>query len=220
MKKALIFILLIFNAFLANADEKISKLNELYLNGVLDKSSYLGSLENMGINTSNEIFINLFDLFSDSTIDTESYEKSLVNLIALSNQNNSTKKSVVSEPQQLKNDQIIKKYKIVNCKGDSSLCKSFEQSNLPFSMEDKQVIIDREIMQAFIDSDSSLIRIMLTKNFSKNDTFTHLVQIMHVKGILLDFKFTGYYEEDDFFMTGMSLTANGREMNSSDLEPI
>lgn len=220
MKKLFICIFFIFFTFFANGDEKISKLNELYLSGVLDKSSYLGSLENLGVNTSNEIFINLFDLFSDSTLDTESYEKSLVNLIGLSNQNNSTNKSELFEPKKLNNDETIKEYKIVNCKGDSSTCKFLEQSNLPFFLEDKKVVIDRETIQAFIDSDNSLQRIMSTKNFSKNDTFTHIIQIMHVRGFLLDFKFSGYLEGNDFFMTGMSLTANGREMNSSDLELI
>ena len=220
MKKVLICILLIFSSFLANSNEKISKLNELFLSGVLDKSSYLGSLENMGINTSNEIFINLFDLFSDRTLDIESYEKSLVNLITLSNQNSSTNKSVVSETKQLNNNQKIKEYVIVNCKGNSNLCDFLDNTYLPFSMENKQVVVDREIIQGFIDSDNSLQRIMSTKNFSKNDTFTHIIQIMHVRGFLLDFKFSGYLEGNDFFMTGMSLTANGREMNSSDLELI
>jgi hypothetical protein len=220
MKKVLICIIFIFSIFYANADEKISKLNELYLNGVLDKSSYLASLENIGIKTSNEIFINLFDLFSDSTLDLESYEKSLVNLITLSNQNNLTNESMISEIQQINNDQIIKEYKIINCKGDSSICEFLEQSYLPFFMEDKQIVVDRETIQAFVDGDNSLLRITLTKNFSKNDTFTHIITIRHVRGFLLDFKFTGYLEGDDFFMTGMSLTANGKEMNSSDLELI
>ena len=220
MKKLFICIFFIFFTFFANGNEKISKLNELYLSGVLDKSSYLGSLENLGVNTSNEIFINLFDLFSDSTLDTESYEKSLVNLIGLSNQNNSTNKSVLFESKKLNNDETIKEYKIVNCKGDSSLCEFLEQSNLPFFLEDKKVVIDREAIQEFIDSDNSLQRIMLTKNFSKNDTFAHIIQIMHLRGFLLDFKFTGYFEEDDFFMTDMSLTANGKEMNSANLELI
>jgi hypothetical protein len=87
-------------------------------------------------------------------------------------------------------------------------------------MEDKQIVVDRETIQAFVDGDNSLLRITLTKNFSKNDTFTHIITIRHVRGFLLDFKFTGYLEGDDFFMTGMSLTANGKEMNSSDLELI
>ena len=220
MKKVLILLILTFSFFLANANEKISKLNELYLNGVLDKSSYLGSLENLGVNTSNEIFINLFDLFSDSTLDIESYEKSLVNLIALSNQNNSSNESVVSEHQQLNNDQKIKEYKIVNCRGDSYLCKTLEQVKLPFFMEDKQVVVDTATVQKIIDEDNSLHRIILTKNFSKNETFTHIIQISHVRGFLLDFKFSGYLERDDFFLTGMSLTANRKEMNSSDLELI
>lgn len=221
MKKVLIFILLIFSAIFSYADEKISKLNELYINGVLDESSYFGSLENMGVNTSNQIFINLFDLFSDSTLDIESYEKSLVNLIALSNQNNTlNNKSVVTKTEQINNAQIIKEYKIINCKGDSTLCEFLEESYLPFFMEDKQVVLDRDAIQTFIDSDNSLQRIMLTKNFSKNDTFTHLITIRHIRGFLLDFKFTGYIEQDDFFMTNMSLTANGKEMNSADLELI
>lgn len=220
MKRLFICIFFIFFSFFAKGDEKISKLNELFLSGVLDKSSYLVTLENMGINTSNEIFINLFDLFSDRTLDIESYEKSLVNLIALSNQNSSTNKSVVSETKQLNYNQKIKKYEIVNCKGNSNLCDFLDNTYLPFYIENKQVVVDKEIIQGFIDSDNSLQKIMSTKNFSKNDTFTHIIQIMHVRGFLLDFKFSGYLEGNDFFMTDFSLTANGKEMNSSDLELI
>ena len=85
MKKLLFtFIFLIFHSF-GFANENLSKLNNLYLNGILDKNAYVSSLKNLGINTENDIFQNLFDLFSDKTLNQENYEKSLSNLIDLSN---------------------------------------------------------------------------------------------------------------------------------------
>ena len=85
MKKFfLIFAFLISYSF-GFANENLSKLNNLYLNGILDKDAYFSSLKNLGINIENDIFQNLFDLFSDKTLNQENYEKSLSNLIDLSN---------------------------------------------------------------------------------------------------------------------------------------
>ena len=64
---AIIFLLLFFKSVFAN--ENISKLNELYLNGILDKEVYLKSLNNLGVNTGNDIFRNLFELFNNKVLD-------------------------------------------------------------------------------------------------------------------------------------------------------
>ena len=83
MKKIIIlFFIIIHQSLFAN--ENINKLNQLYLNGVLDKETYFISINKLGIDTSNEIFTNLFTLFSDKVLDIESYEKSLNNLINIS----------------------------------------------------------------------------------------------------------------------------------------
>ena len=80
---------LIYSNALANSD--ISKLNSLYLNGVIDKNTYFKSINGLGIDTSNQIFQNLFELFSNSVLDISSYENSLQNLITVSNSDNSKK---------------------------------------------------------------------------------------------------------------------------------
>ena len=109
MKKLLFtFIFLIFHSF-GFANENLNKLNNLYLNGILDKNAYFSSLKNLGINTENDIFQNLFDLFSDKTLDQENYEKSLSNLISLSN-----KKNDIS-------DDTSKNEEIVSVKNSSSM---------------------------------------------------------------------------------------------------
>ncbi len=84
MKKLFItFLFLIVSSFFAN--ENLNKLNNLYLNGILDKDTYFSSLKNL---LENDIFQNLFDLFSNKTLDQQSYEKSLSNLTSISEEQN------------------------------------------------------------------------------------------------------------------------------------
>jgi hypothetical protein len=178
----------------------------------------MSSLETLGINTSNEIFDNLFDLFSDRTLDIETYEKSLSNLISLSDTPEEDK-NTSSKQDAIKNkDKSVKIYKISNCKGRTELCKALAPIEFPFFMENGQVIVDKKNLQMLIDSDVSLQRIMKTQNFFSNDKFDHIMTIRHIQGFLLDFKFGGYIEDSDFYLTNLSLRANGTEVNSADLE--
>jgi hypothetical protein len=216
--RLLVFIITFLFCVNSYANEKLSKLNELYLSGILDKSSYMSSLETLGINTSNEIFDNLFDLFSDRTLDIETYEKSLSNLISLSDTPEEDK-NTSSKQDAIKNkDKSVKIYKISNCKGRTELCKALAPIEFPFFMENGQVIVDKKNLQMLIDSDVSLQRIMKTQNFFSNDKFDHIMTIRHIQGFLLDFKFGGYIEDSDFYLTNLSLRANGTEVNSADLE--
>jgi hypothetical protein len=218
MKILAFIITLLFFCVNSYANEKVSKLNELYLSGVLDKSSYMSSLENLGVNTSNEIFENLFDLFSDKTLDIETYEKSLSNLISLSDTSKADKNSSSKQDTINNNDKAVKIYKVSNCKGRTELCKALAPIEFPFFKEDNQVIVDKKTIQALIDSDISLQRIMNSQNFFSNDKFDHIITIRHTQGFLLDLKFGGYMEGSDFYLTNLSLRANGTEVNSADLE--
>ena len=127
MKKLfLIFAFLISYSF-GFANENLSKLNNLYLNGIIDKNAYFSSLKNLGINTENDIFQNLFDLFSDKTLNQENYEKSLSSLIDLSN----NKKDISEDTS--KNEEVVsvsnsisKSYTSANCKGDLEICAFFK----------------------------------------------------------------------------------------------
>jgi len=108
---------LIYSNALANSD--ISKLNSLYLNGVIDKSTYFKSINGLGIDTSNQIFQNLFELFSNSVLDISSYENSLQNLITVSNSDNSKKNLENNKEvtQTISSNSNLKSYVSKNCKG-------------------------------------------------------------------------------------------------------
>ena len=63
----IIFFFLNFKSLYAN--EKIYKLNSLYLDGILDQEVYFNSLGKLGIDTNSDNFNKLFSLFNDKVLD-------------------------------------------------------------------------------------------------------------------------------------------------------
>ena len=212
----LIFSLLIYSNALANSD--ISKLNSLYLNGVIDKNTYFKSINGLGIDTSNQIFQNLFELFSNSVLDISSYENSLQNLIAVSNSDNSKKNLEKNNEvsQTISSNSNLKTYVINNCKGRSDLCKDFSKGSIRFELIDNKV----NVVQSDFDEllkDPELLKISQIKTFFKNDDFDIIVSILHVKGFIIDFVFGGFMENNQFEMVDLSLKGNGTELLSAEL---
>jgi len=214
----LIFSLLIYSNSLANSD--ISKLNSLYLNGVIDKSTYFKSINGLGIDTSNQIFQNLFELFSNSVLDTSSYENSLQNLITVSNSDNSNKNLEKNNEasQTISSNSNLKSYVSKNCKGRSDLCKDFSEGSISFELIDNKV----NVVQSGFDEllkDPELLKISQIKTFTKNDDFDVIVSILHVKGFIIDFVFGGVMENSQFEMVDLSVRGNGTELISAELVP-
>jgi len=212
----LIFSLLIYSNSLANSD--ISKLNSLYLNGVIDKSTYFKSINGLGIDTSNQIFQNLFELFSNSVLDTSSYENSLQNLITVSNSDNSNKNLEKNNEvsQTMYSNSNLKTYVIKNCKGRSDFCKDFSKGAFSFELIDNKVNIVKSDFDELL-KDPELLKISQIKTFTKNDDFDVIVSILHVKGFIIDFVFGGLMENSQFEMVDMSLRGNGSELISAEL---
>ena len=212
----LIFSVLIYSSSLANSD--ISKLNSLYLNGVIDKNTYFKSINGLGIDTSNQIFQNLFELFSNSVLDISSYENSLQNLITVSNSDNSNKNLEKNNEvsQTISSNSNLKTYVINNCKGRSDLCKDFSKGSIRFELIDNKV----NVVQSDFDEllkDPELLKISQIKTFFKNDDFDIIVSILHVKGIIIDFVFGGFMENSQFEMVDLSVRGNGTELISAEL---
>ena len=207
---------LIYSNALANSD--ISKLNSLYLNGIIDKNTYFKSINGLGIDTSNQIFQNLFELFSNSVLDISSYENSLQNLIAVSNSDNSKKNLEKNNEvsQTISSNSNLKTYVINNCKGRSDLCKDFSKGSIRFELIDNKV----NVVQSDFDEllkDPELLKISQIKTFFKNDDFDIIVSILHVKGIIIDFVFGGFMENSQFEMVDLSVRGNGTELISAEL---
>ena len=212
--KTILVTLFISKAF---ANENISKLNSLYLNGVLDKDTYFQSINNLGIDTSNEIFQNLFELFSDNVLDINSYEGSLENLISVSSNIKDNSNQVENIPK--KSTINSKFYKITNCTGRSDLCKMFNGMIVNFTIEENEVKLDNSVFDEFL-ADPEMVKIQNIKTFRKKDDFDIVISILHIRGILVDFVFGGVMKDNQFEMMDATVRGDGKEMLSTDLEEI
>ena len=207
MKKFfLIFAFLISYSF-GFANENLSKLNNLYLNGILDKDAYFSSLKNLGINTENDIFQNLFDLFSDKTLNQENYEKSLSNLIDLSN-----KKKDISEVTS-KNEEVVsvsnsisKSYTSANCKGDLEICAFFKDKIITFTYDEGVVKWSEELKNELIETEINFAKVA-KETFSDigDNRFESTFVILHKKGIFIKVIAEGELTDESFNVEKFSI---------------
>lgn len=211
--KIVLALLLLTNNISANED--ISKLNSLYLNGVLDKNTYFTTIQNMGIDTSNEIFLNLFDLFSDNVLDLNSYESSLKNLLSVAN-NSEVENTSAKVDKNDNNSTLKKRYILSNCKGNSNLCDAFAEAPLVFEFSNGKVSILESNFDELLN-DVELLRIVNIKTLSKNNNFDIVVGIAHAKGFIINFSFGGMVTDNQFEMIDVSVKARNKELLSGDL---
>ena len=207
MKKFfLIFAFLISYSF-GFANENLSKLNNLYLNGILDKDAYFSSLKNLGINIENDIFQNLFDLFSDKTLNQENYEKSLSNLIDLSN-----KKKDISEVTS-KNEEVVsvsnsisKSYTSANCKGDLEICAFFKDKIITFTYDEGVVKWSEELKNELIEIEINFAKVA-KETFSDigDNRFESTFVILHKKGIFIKVIAEGELTDESFNVEKFSI---------------
>jgi hypothetical protein len=208
MKKFfLIFAFLIFYSF-GFANENLSKLNNLYLNGVLDKDTYFSSLKNLGVNIENDIFQNLFDLFSDKTLNQKNYEKSLSNLINLSN-----KKNDISDDKS-KNDKIVsvsnsnsKSYSSAKCEGDIEACMFFNKDKIiTFTYDDGVVNWSEELKNELIETEINFAKVA-KETFSDigDNRFESTFVILHKKGIFIKVIAEGELTDESFNVEKFSI---------------
>lgn len=207
MKKFfLIFAFLISYSF-GFANENLSKLNNLYLNGILDKNAYFSSLKNLGINTENDIFQNLFDLFSDKTLNQENYEKSLSNLIDLSN----NKKDISEDTS--KNEEVVsvsnsisKSYTSANCKGDLEICAFFKDKIITFTYDEGVVKWSEELKNELIETEINFAKVA-KETFSDigDNRFESTFVILHKKGIFIKVIAEGELTDESFNVEEFSI---------------
>ena len=218
LKITIVFLLFFFKSVFAN--ENISKLNELYLNGILDKEAYLKSLYNLGVNTDNDIFRNLFELFNNKVLDEEIYSSSLSNLISI----NAKNKSKIDKEND-NNDLVlntsslsgVKEYKVSSCKGDSGTCNSVKSEILSFKLLDNKVQISENWIKKLIKREQSFVSVANIKTFNKKNEFDIVLSVLHIKGFIIDLVFGGYMEKNDFHMEDFKVKANGAENASGKL---
>jgi uncharacterized protein YqgQ len=218
LKIILIFLLLFIKSVYAN--ENISKLNELYLNGIINKEAYLDSLDNLGVNTDNDIFKNLFELFNNKILDEENYSNSLNNLISITSKNQSKiDDKNINNDLALNTSSIsgIKEYKVSNCKGDSDICNTITSDILLFELSDNKVQINENWINQLIKRERSFVSVANIKTFNKKNDFDIVLSVLHIRGAIVDFVFGGYIEKNNFYMEDFKIKANGTEKASGKL---
>jgi len=215
MKKffCLIVFVIFINSFASSEDAvnlNISKLNNLYLNGVLNKDSYIISLSKLGLDTKNDIFSNLFDLFENNTIDRKSYENSILNLINIGSVSIKTKN----------NNQIISfQFNIDRCSGDTTVCYIFKEigiieieifeNKLKFSENYKKKLKSHPVIIS-VDKE----------NFKLNGQDAKLSVIFStVYGDIVRLEAVGLFENEIFLASYLYAYESGRIILNGSLKP-
>ena len=211
MFKYLILIFFLTHSSLVLSNESLSKINNLYLNGVLDKGAYLESLNKLGVDTNNEIFQNLFDLFSDRTLDLQNYEKSISNMINLSNNENNKNNSFSGA--------LSKKYTYTKCIGDKEICTLFNEGVL-FSYDGDKVNWDDEFKKDLL-KDPNIVAVM-NERFSKfgGNKLNASLTVRLNGSVMVDFVAIGNFDKDPFEMEKISIKYQGKDIAAMILEEI
>ena len=182
-------------------NQNISKLNNLYLNGVLNKDTYFSSLNKLGLDTNNDIFSNLFDLFENKTIDIIDYEKSILNLISISSTGIKSKNT--NQPNNFQ-------FKIDKCVGDMTVCGIFKESGLVEVESYENKLKFTENYKAKLKSLPPVASIQ-KEDFKLNGTDAKIsMMLTNVKGIIFKLEVVGVFENDSFLASKYQATANGQ----------
>lgn len=207
------FLTLIFfltHSSLVLSNESLSKINNLYLNGVLDKGVYLESLNKLGVDTNNEIFQNLFDLFSNRTLDLQNYEKSISNMINLSNNKENNKINSFSGA-------LSKKYSSIKCVGDKEICTIFKEGVL-FTYDGDKVHWDDEFKKGLLNSPD--VAAVMNERFSKfgANKLNASLTVRLTGAVMVDFVAIGNFDKDPFEMEKISIKYQGQDIAAVVLE--
>ena len=107
MKNLLILILLLI-PFIALGNSDIEKINSLFNKGVLDEANYIKSINELGIRTVSDEFLDVLELYKKGTIDFNTFNDAILSL----NKSQSIKKS----------NSNLRTFKFGECRGSSFLC--------------------------------------------------------------------------------------------------
>jgi len=210
----LIFFLIFFTLKNLNANENISKLNNLYLNGVLDKDVYFESLNKLGIDTSTDIFINLFDLFSGQVLDDISYEKSISNLISISRNDEE-----MTKDKQNKQLDFSLAFKIEKCVGELELCNDLKTFDIVILNEDEELRHSDEFKKMLV-ADSAFTKVLREDTFYNGDDYKLILSLSHLQGMMINFVINGKSNDEKFTAENFLIEAAGNVFARGSLSPI
>lgn len=218
MKNILLIIFITLCVFKnLNANDNLSKLNELYLSGILDKDTYFKSLNNLGIDTSNDIFNNLFDLFSDQVIDIDSYENSINDLIK------------ISDPKTVKNFSELNKtpegsynidVKVNKCAGEIDICSDLKRlEKISLYAHNNKISID-ENFRNWVINFPAFNKILREESFVDLNSYKLILSVNHIRGIVINLTFKGKIDQNFLTADTFSIEGQGRVLASGNFSKV
>ena len=210
-------ILLIFMYVNLSANENLKSLNDLYLGGVLSEENYFESLENMGIDTSNQIFKNLYKLFNNKVLDVIAYSDSLLNIMSIKTEKNDKNNDVrILEIEKT----INKKYTFTNCLGDGELCNSLKKITLELKYENEKVIWGNEFKDEILKA-PEISHIILEDYVLKENKYRSTLRLyLSIKGLIADFVIEGTTTDQSFTADKINGLVSGKNLFYAKLDEI
>jgi len=216
-------VILLFTHTYLIADEKLSKLNSLYLQGIIDDQNYFDSLNGIGIDTSTTIFLDVFDLFKSNTLSIDAYEQTLRKLVSNSLINNQ-KQSKESLNNNSQNDFVnnTSTFKISKCVGDLEICHDLKNLNdLKFIFNNDTISLEDDLKKEIL-SDPIMVAIAREKTNLSGKKATYILSLNHAQGMLINFNFKGSIEYNSKFLAERFEinTSGGQVVASATLQEI
>lgn len=200
-----------------NANDNLSKLNELYLNGILDKDTYFKSLNNLGIDTSNDIFNNLFDLFSDQVIDIDSYENSINDLIK------------ISDPKAVENFSELNKtpegsynidVKVNKCAGEIDICSDLKRlEKISLYAHNNKISID-ENFRNWVINFPAFNKILREESFVDLNSYKLILSVNHIRGVVINLTIKGKIDQNFLTADTFLIEGQGRVVASGNFSKV
>ncbi len=181
---------------ISSANE-LKKLIDLFDQEIITSEVLYNSVLNLNKNITEDQLIQMIDLLNSKTISSEDFIKSF-NVMSVDNQSN------VSQDSNEIID-IIKKFKISDCKGHTTTCSIIDGFFIEYKYTNNSLVM---VSNNFL-SKSDLVKITPRKQYYKKNNFSEIFDFKLKSGRVVQFALKGLIENNDFSINSFSLSNSG-----------
>ncbi|MDA1283579.1 MAG: hypothetical protein O3C61_01480 [Proteobacteria bacterium] len=186
---------------ISSANE-LKKLIDLFDKEIITSEVLYNSVLNLNKNITEDQLIQMIDLLNSKTISSEDFIKSF-NVMSVDNQSN------VSQDSNEIID-IIKKFKISDCKGHTTTCSIIDGFFIEYKYTNNSLVM---VSNNFL-SKSDLVKITPRKQYYKKNNFSEIFDFKLKSGRVVQFALKGLIENNDFSINPFSLSNSGQQIIS------
>lgn len=225
--RILLIIIITTYPFIGFSNSDLLKINSLFNKGILDEKNFLKSIEDQGVDTSSDDFLDIFELYKKGSIEFDIFNDAILNL------NQSLNKDL--------HKSNVRSFKFGKCSGSSLLCD--ELFKLPEEDLITKIQLDtyntcEQAISSLEDQDDLFDnatekqgwREMSRKLFIKNDNFSVVINFLYfipqygrnvdVKMYIKGYIGTKQNNCKDFSLYNLGIDVLGRNIGTVDLKEI